>query len=133
MKTALRLIAWTLAIVTLAIPAVFEYYSTRSMGVYRYLVAFNYRQQAFPLTANVLNGLGAVGIGLLIVAVWLLARRRQRPLARRGLFGALVMLLLVRLAQTQVMLSCYLFLYAWLLVMLLIGAEWLLGRRVAAG
>lgn len=129
MKTALRLLTWTLKLAALAVPAVFEYYSSRSMGVYRYLVAFNYRQQQFPLTADVLNWLGVAGIALSIACTVLLFRRRQRPLAWRGLLGILVMLALIRLTQTQAMYSCYLFLYGWLIVMLISVVEWLAVKR----
>lgn len=124
MKTTLRLIVWTLKIAALAVPAVFEYYSSRSMGVYRYLVAFNYRQQQWPLTADVLNWLSTAGMVLGIVFTVQLLRRRQRPLAWRGLLGVLIMLVLARLAQTQAMYSCYLFLYGWLIVMLISAVEW---------
>ena len=126
MKALLLVITQLFKIAALVIPAVFEYYSSRNMGVYRYLVAFNYHHQQYPFSASNMRWLGYITLVLMILFIWLTIKPQQyRPLLPHklpvisGLISAAGLLTFFHIPALQSWYSYYLFLYGWLTVLLL--------------
>lgn len=126
MKALLLVITQFLKVAALVIPAIFEYYSSRNMGVYRYLVAFNYHHRQYPFSASNVRWLGYITLVLMILFIWLTIKPEQcRPVLSRklpvicGLISSTGLLAFFHIPALQSWYSYYLFLYGWLIVLLL--------------
>ena len=92
------------------------------MGIYRYLVAFNYRQSAWPFSADNLQWLGYAASALALLFLWLSIKTRRLS-AMSGLIATAGLLAFLYMDSLQDWYSRYLFIYGWTAVLLISTAE----------
>ena len=136
LRTISFLLFQLISIVLIAIAVIGEYLSTRNMGVYRYLVAFNHRHQQYLFTSENQLGLGLMALLLLAIFLWLLfcaIRSHESWLLKltlcHGVIASTGLLIFLLVPVVHSWHSRHLFLYVWSIIAWFVLAEyWILCR-----